>query len=88
MTYVYILSDYEEHGAENVVATLDCKKLVSLIDENWSKEQGEYANDWKARAKSKLNEVLTHTEEILVKRTPWNLHDGWGGIQLHVVVLK
>jgi hypothetical protein len=35
MPYVYILSDYEEDGAENVAATLNRNRLHKLVEENW-----------------------------------------------------
>lgn len=42
MTYIYLLSDYEEHGAEHVVATLDRSKLQSMLDKHWPEP------DWEA----------------------------------------
>jgi hypothetical protein len=86
MAYVYILSDYEEHGAEHVVATLDRSKLMDLVDINWPE-----VDEWNTKAKAGLAANLDLGDEILADRPDgdgWNCHKGWGGMQLHVVVLR
>ncbi len=90
MTYIYILSDYEEHGAENVTATLDRSRLLGMVEENWPFRKGsrEQHDDWIMRAKAGLEKHLQKTDKELVStRDGWNCHDGWGGMQLHVVKL-
>ena len=88
MTYVYILSDYEECGAENVCATLDRSKLLGLVDENWP-DRSLVHEDWIAKMKAGLeNLLLSHSDGVLVTHGGWNCSDGWGGMQLHVVELK
>ena len=94
MIYVYILSDYGEYGAENLTATLDRSRVFSLIKENWGPNgSDEYHRqvepEWVERAEKKLVEILEMPDEELSKRDDgWELHEGWGGIQLHVAVLK
>jgi len=89
-TYVYLLSDYHEYGAENVTATLDRGRLIELIDENWPLTELPEARSvaWRAEAKTKLAELLIETDAGLASRGSHNLQAGWGGIQLHVVRLK
>lgn len=82
MTVVYILSDYEEHGAENVCATLDRGLLIALLRRNWPDPTAEA---WRNEAERSLHALLQQTDEDLVGEH--NLHDGWGGVQLHVVRL-
>lgn len=91
MTYVYILSDYDEYGAENVTATLDRARLHDLIAENWPVAMPEFdacrQAEWVAEAQARLAVVLLNSDEDLAVRDGTNLHDGWGGAQLHVVRL-
>ena len=90
MTFVYILSDYGEHGAQNVVATLDRSNLVELLKRNWpepvkwdgTERPGHGADDI-----SGLEELLEASDEDLRAADGANLTEGWGGIQLHVVLL-
>lgn len=91
--YVYILSDYEEDGAENVTATLDRHALMSMVENNWPVHgEDEIVRDIISRcvneAKVGLAEILAKTdEELSGKRSGWDCQSGWGGIQLHVVKL-
>ena len=84
MTYVYILSDYGEHGAEHVTATLDRAKLMDMIDANWPSESGD---PWNEDAKAGLSEHLKKSDEELAAKGGLNCHQGWGGMQIHVVRL-
>jgi hypothetical protein len=102
MTYVYMLSDYDEHGSENCAATLDRNRLLSMIDENWPKidfnSRPAYASNpqfyadrqlqWMEQAKASLTKLLDQTDEDLAQGSGHNLHDGWGGAQLHVIKLR
>jgi hypothetical protein len=90
MAYVYILSDYEEHGAENVCATLDRGRLHQLVDKNWPPPHNSTASkEWTAEAHAGLEEHLKKSDDVLSSKTSgWNCHSGWGGMQLHVVELK
>lgn len=91
---VWILSDHDEYGAENVCATIDKFKLAGLIDTNWpdkpneTLQQRQHAAEWRNRARMKLLELLTHPEEELLLDHKHELHEGWGGMQLHVVELR
>lgn len=85
MAHVFILSTYGEHGAENVVATLDRSKLegllVALCDEIYGTTH--------TGAVDGLRSALALTDEVLAEdRGGQNLTEGWGGIQFHVIDLK
>lgn len=78
---VYILSTYEEHGAQDVKATLDRTKVPEIL-QSWSCADG-WA-DTVARAAAPLAELLAADE--LVDGAP--LGTGWGGFKLYIVELK
>lgn len=94
LNLVYILSTYEENGAEDVTATLDRSCLLDMIDQNWFYEEikGSYEKrkqrheEWITEAKDNLKILLRKSDEELVG--VWDCHDGWGGMQLHVVRLE
>lgn len=75
---VYILSDYEEHGAENVEATTEPEKLPSML-----------ATFFGGKALTE-REALSNLERKGYPINPdgHNLSNGWGGIMLHIVELK
>lgn len=75
--YVYLLSDYEEHGATNVCATMDREQLAKLL--------ARWANPV---AQGMLAVLLKETDEALAQRDGINLTHGWGGPMLHVVPLE
>ena len=75
MSYVYLISDHHEYGSENVRATLDRSKVLSLLPEDYSD------------CEPRLRELLQSSDEELAKDYPHNLCGGWGGAQLHVVML-
>jgi len=80
MTFVYMLSIYEEDGAEEPTATLDRTKLVGMLTGNWPDAgKEEYA--------AALTELLKKPDEELCRRYGINLGRGWGGLQLHVIKL-
>ena len=82
--YVFILSTYGEHGAEDVVATLDRRNLISMVDVNWPDTNPE----WNAEAKTKLAAYLEKPDAALASGIGMRCHVGWGGTQLHVVELN
>lgn len=88
--YVYILSDYEEHGAKNVTATLDRARLNEVMSENWPEAHFKHGGreEWLQEARTKLEDLLQETDEELAETERHNLHHGWGGMQFHVVKLK
>ncbi len=82
MTRVFILSTYEEHGAFNVVATLDQNKIVPLIRERFT--------DFSPQT---IEEAVATATELLAQPLPdktagADLNRKWGGIQLHIVELS
>lgn len=88
--YVYLLSDYDESGSDNVVATLYRANLASLVDINWPDSRFHlpaHGPELRAEAKKKLAAHLEKTDEDLAAGQKWACSDGWGGIQLHVVKL-
>lgn len=89
MTRVYLLSDYNESGSENVRATLHPGKLESMIDEYWSHDS-EAARACCKESKVSLRALLAEMTDAEMARRPGmpnNLSTGWGGLQLHVVEL-
>ena len=100
MPIIYILSDYDEHGAENLIATLDRDKVMAMVDANWpnfvpdAKPHGDgYVQHqtfvryrkWIADAKAGLAKLLEKPDsELLQRQSGWNCTDDWGGMQLHV----
>ena len=73
---VYILSTHEEHGAEDVRATLDTLKLYEMLND--------FAPTSEERAK--LAELVK--ANILNPDFGSSLGNGWGGVQLHIVELE
>lgn len=82
MPYVYILSDYEEDGAENVCATLDRSKVIAMFEKY-------FPGDHVARTdqtRPGLESLLLKTDSELSSRYyGWDCTPHWGGVQLHVV---
>lgn len=72
MARVYLLSVYEEHGAEDVRATTDISRLPAMLAE--------------MGYESPRLEKLLATGEIY--KNGQNLCIGWGGPQLHVIELE
>ena len=93
---VYILSEYEEQGAEKVTATLNKSRLIDVLEENWplkkkyafqrqiSKEEHE---EWIAPYREALKELMQKPDEELISGSGQDLCEGWGGLMLHVVRL-
>lgn len=75
---VYIISIYEEDGAEGVRATLDKTKVESLLVTH------------PILGKDQCAEEITHLRDFLEKDVPgkFDLSRGWGGFQLHIVELE
>jgi len=84
MQFIYILSDYDEYGAQNVVATLDRAHLPALVEENWA----EATAAWRDKAKASVAALLAKPDEELSSPDGHKCHDGWGGVMLHVVPLR
>ncbi len=69
---IYIISTYNEYGAENVVASTNCDAIIDYLK---SKDVDT------AKAISAINEGIEISESGL------DLGNGWGGYQLHIVEL-
>ena len=79
---VYILSVYEEYGAEQVKATLDPTKLSAMLRE--------FRHPWKDQPVEVPESVFEALTEVLAEDRlvdGRNLSEGWGGWQLHIVEL-
>jgi hypothetical protein len=88
MQYVYLLSDYNEYGSENVEATLDRSKLQDMLASRISLDGYKPDTNYHDTPASRLAGLLESQEEnIITRANPHSLMDGWGGIQLHIVKL-
>lgn len=82
MTYVYFLSEYEEHGAEKAHATTNRDKVLSMILHYGTNK------DLTLEIEA-LHTLLTQSDAELSKdREGHKLCGGWGGLMLHVVELE
>lgn len=70
---IYLVSHYDEDGADDVRATADRSKVEGIVRTYWPDNREDEVN--------KVREVI----DTLGKH---NLSHGWGGIQLHVVELE
>jgi hypothetical protein len=102
--YVYLLSDYDEHGSMGVRATLKREGLLAIVDTFYSPEalpywakdneagmQKYFQNVKKMTAENRaaLEKLLEKSDEELWDHgNPTDLLRGWGGMQLHVVRLE
>jgi hypothetical protein len=75
---IYLLSDYEEHGATNVVGTTNPAKLADVLREHWPSSDAEVEQLANALAENTVGK--------------WDLSSmartGWGGIQLHILDIE
>lgn len=80
---VYILSTYDEHGAEEVIATLDRTKLVSMID-----KFSNLYSEWYEKNKELLTKLLEQPDDDLMRPNGLDIDESvWSGLQLHIVEL-
>jgi hypothetical protein len=93
--FVYLLSTYNEHGSEDVRATLDKTKVRSLFLKHYAlsvrtdhtPEVKEHFSRQNKEALNKLEKILSN-ENMEASPDPINLYNGWGGPQLHIVELE
>lgn len=78
---VYLLSTYEEHGADNVMATLDPAELPAML----RRIGNHFAAQVLDGSLGTLTDVLARGELIT---DGVDLTGGWGGVQLHIVELQ
>lgn len=76
MAKVYLLSDYNEYGSENVVGTMDKSKVMELMKSNFS--------FW---SEDNSDELIKTLNEDVASTMPYTLGKGWGGVQLHIIEL-
>ena len=81
--YVYLIADYDEHGSENMCATLDRSRLPAMLRRNWAHTTGL----WLEEAAAGLAKALEQPDEKWIGRDGRSLTGGWGGPQLFVVRL-
>lgn len=77
---VYILSTYEEHGSDSVVATTQHDRLGQLMADNF---EGFAPLDEELKALERLKD-----QGWPISTQGHDLSNGWGGILLHIVELK
>lgn len=77
MTLVFMLSDHDEYGAENISITLDRLLLHKMIIKQWG--------IGRSIEQRMLADVLEKDDESIVGN--YYLSRGWGGIHLDVVNL-
>jgi hypothetical protein len=75
MSNLYLLYDYDEHGPENLIATLDKNSVIDLIKSTPYPESGWLKMD-------RAEKAMAEDEPGRVALT-----DGWGGLVLHIVKL-
>lgn len=84
--YVYLLTSYDEHGAENVHATLNRDAVVALHDAAF---KSIFRSDDFVHHAARLKEFLSKPDEILsTNRNGWNCSVGWGGLMFYVIALE
>lgn len=86
--YVYMMSTYGEHGAENCRATLDRGMLPTILSRYYDGRNG--YDHVLTEATSRLETILRKSDEDLSTNVDGtNLtYDGWGGVQLFVIALE
>lgn len=87
MSYVYLLSNHREDGAEEVGATLIRESLPRLLEGRLAG----YTDEFQSQAREKLPALLRKSDEELAAGEFGHGHSlmyGWGGEQLHVVKLS
>ena len=90
MRYVYLLSDHDEGGSDNVVATLDREALPALVDVQMALRKpssGMWIEGYKEQVKASLFDLLKRSNDELATEQKHCLTRGWGVMQLHVVRL-
>jgi len=83
---VYILGDYGEYGAENVVATLEKSEVMALAEENYGgfMDRPQYASGHPTMRET-LTDLLGEDKAV---REGTDLCFGWGGPQLYIIELE
>lgn len=77
---IYILSTYEEHGAEDIQATCDPKYLFEMLETYCSPADDYRRADVLSYEKQKLKDLIND-----LRPGNHDLSKYWGGVQLHIV---
>lgn len=90
---VYILSDYEEHGAENVRVCTSLDGIRKAIQADKEKSAAETMSQaQRERFTAYYAEALESLETVDPNTPIWkegrDMQTGWGGYQLHIVELQ
>lgn len=75
----YILSNYDEHGAEDVHVTTNKDHVIDMAKKH-------FPDFLVAEELDRLNYLLETNDVIQVKGM--DLGRGWGGLQLHIVEIE
>lgn len=95
---VYMIGHYDEHGAEDVVATLKKDQVENIFEQfilfhkyDWS-EDTKILDNYKEQRVKDLADARTNLKTLLGKdeliTTGMDLFRGWGGPQLYIVELQ
>ncbi len=97
MTYVYLLYDYEEHGPQHMMATMERVKIRDMAIAKWASEDPaeehakyphltlEYFESQKREMIDGVDAALAKTDEELLEGIQFR--GGWGWPSLQTVVL-
>jgi arginine deiminase len=89
--YAYIISDHEEHGADNVHVTTDRAVALEII-RTFCVSPGEVVPDHYAaklkQAEQEAIKLFQRSDEELAAQDGYNLGRGWGCIQLHICPIR
>lgn len=94
--YVYMLSTYQENGAEDPIVTYNRQQVLNMFEYNYgvtkyqSYGKGDTERDKLIETNhqhelEKLALCLLKSDEELCQPDGHDLSDGWGGIMFHVV---
>ena len=81
--YVYVIATYQEHGASDIVATLDRDRLKELLWACTTRSESAVTSD----EIENLRSALLMSDEELSALDGKALSKGWGGFVLYVVKL-
>ena len=80
MSKIYILSTYDEYGAENVKATTNKDNVMMLAELVISESDIRELN---LNEKARLGVILRLDD--LTSKDGENISEGWGGLMIHIV---
>ncbi|HVI55469.1 MAG TPA: hypothetical protein VM621_10500 [Luteibacter sp.] len=83
MSRIYILSNYDEYGAEDVKATTNRDAVMDMLRSYVGEKVPGYSHPYPEFNYGEPEALLA----LLASEDPgkYNLSEGWGGFQLHIV---